>query len=165
MDVAGELLRRQVVLLPEVSTLREQFGDVVADQVRAEQFAVLGVGDQLHEAARVTDALSLAVGREGETSRPSARPQTRAPVPRCSRSSRSAAGRTSPGNHHVVEHLRLGPGDGLGCDHAHRFSGVRQHQLGRDVTDREDVGTFVRQNMSTSIAPRSVRATPVCSRP
>ena len=65
VDVAGQLVGGEVPLLRQ-RQLGQQLGDVGADQVSAEQLAVLLVGDQLDEAGRVAEAVRLAVGGERE---------------------------------------------------------------------------------------------------
>src|SRR6478735_1401976 len=65
VDVAGELVYPEVPLLGE-RELGQKFGHVVSDEVSAEQFAVLRVGDDLDEATRFAEAVRLAVRGERE---------------------------------------------------------------------------------------------------
>ena len=46
--------------------LRQQFGDIGADHLGTEQFAVFGVGDDFDEPGVISEAEGLAVGLEGE---------------------------------------------------------------------------------------------------
>ncbi len=65
VDVACQLVDREVPLLGQ-GQLGQQFRNVRSDEVPAEQFAVLLVGDQLDETGRVTETVCLAVGSERE---------------------------------------------------------------------------------------------------
>ena len=114
--------------------------DVGADEVAAEQFAVLGVGDQLDEPGRVAEAVRLAVGGEREL-----RDLDVVALVAGLRLGQAEAGdlrltERRAGHHPVVaERQGLRAGDGLGRHHTLRLGDVGQLQLARDVADRVDV--------------------------
>ena len=64
VHVAGQLGDREVPLLSQ-RELGQQLGHVVADQMAAEQLAVLAVRDQLDESAGVAEAVCLGVAVNG----------------------------------------------------------------------------------------------------
>ena len=139
VHVAGQLGRGEVPLLRQ-RELGQQLGHVVADEVPAEQLAVLAVGDQLDEAAGVAEAVRLAVGGERE----------RGDLDVVALVAGLLLGEAEAGDlrlaerrarHHpvVAELHRLGAGDRLGRDDALRLGHVGQLQLGGHVADRVDV--------------------------
>ncbi len=142
MDVAGDLGRRDLHELGQAQ-LGQQFGDIRADQVGAQDFAVAGVGDDLDEADALVERLGLAVGHEREL----------AHLDLVARGLGLCLGHAQAGNlrvtvgaarHELVafgrDGQRLRAGDGLGGHHAHGAGHVGQGQLAGAVADGIDVG-------------------------
>ena len=107
--------------------------------MRAEHLAVGVVAQELHEAGWITRTLCFAVCRERECGDLDV--VTEFP---CLGFREAEAGdlwlaERRPRDHRVVQRHRFRAGDRLSGNDAHGLRCVGEHQLGRDVADREDV--------------------------
>ena len=65
MDIAGNFFGSQFCEASQ-GVFRQQFGDIRANHVPAQDFPVTRIGDQFDEAARFTQTKRLAIGAKGE---------------------------------------------------------------------------------------------------
>src|SRR6478735_10531728 len=116
-----------------------QFGDFGSDQVRAEQLAVGVVAQELHEAGWITQTLCFAVRRERECGDLDVVTEFPCLGFRVAETGDLWLAARRPRDHRVVQRHRFHAGDRLRSDDAHGLGCVGEHELGRDVADREDV--------------------------
>ena len=146
VHVAGDVLGGEVPHLRE-GQLGQELGDIGTDEVAADQLSVGGVGDDLHEADRMAEALRLAVGGVRELGHL----DVVALVPRLGLGEpegRDLRLAERGARHHTVvaQGLGLGAGHGLGGHDALRLGHVGELQLAGDVADgvdAVDVGAHV----------------------
>ena len=134
----ADLVGGEVPLLGE-GQHGQQLGHVGADHVGAEDLVVLRVGDDLHEADRVAEAHRLAVGREREGRGLDVVPLLLGLRLAVAEGADLGLAVRRPRDEVELDRHRLGAGDGLGGDDAHRLGGVGEHHLPGDVADGVDV--------------------------
>lgn len=120
--------------------LRQQFGDIGADHLGTEQFAVFGVGDDFDEPGVISEAEGLAVGLEGEA--PDLDGVTLFLGLGFGDAKRGHLGMAvdGAGHHAVIEFDGFDPGDGFGADDALGGGDMGQKKLAGDVANGPDAG-------------------------